>query len=476
MAQDYRNQKFSYIIEKKLEENQFIRFDDFIIARMGYSPEEAKGENSVVRKEAYHAFLQCVSKDRPATLPTIRRWFGIHGFMMPSREQVFRIAFAMGLGVEETKQYLQTGIGEPSFQINDYTEMIAMYGLENHWDYTKYIYMVQEYERGIEKRQEISREANTQWLFQQFEQIKHLTEEEFMYWMWKHAKIFKGYSRTVQEYLSKYRELVLEYMRRDVKNRLDLLLSETGYESWHKKRFHNLSGNELDQIRKYVKWNEKSKSKEMSEHLGKNILELAKLVYSENGQNTKLMSELFAAGEIQASSLKGLPEDIVKVMTSKHLSDLFHIPEQNEIKVHTRQAIRELEGYSENEDCPDYIREMICQYSRDHVRIRSAGEALEWLKKFDRERKRRRLIVKRGDLLPMILYVSQQKYMYCNTETGGQYRQEDAKKVFLDLANATLIACNMPPLDETYMYDMILLACFQENEMYGYGDVLELVM
>ena len=37
-----------------------------------------------------------------------------------------------------------------------------------------------------------------------------------------------------------------------------------------------------------------------------------------------------------------------------------------------------------------------------------------------------------------------------------------------------MIACNMPPLDGNYMYDMILLACFQEDEMYGYGDVMEL--
>lgn len=476
MAQENKTQKFSEIIGKRLEENQFIRFDSFIISRMGYELDGTEEEKNMVRRDAYHSFLRCIPTERPASLPTMRRWFGIHGFMAPSREQIIRIAFAMGLPVEEAKEYLEEGIGEPSFQINDHTEIIAMYGLENHWNYTKYIYMVQEYERGLEQRQEICREANTQWLFQQYEHIKNASEEQFMYWMWKHAKIFKGYSRTVQEYLNKYRELVLRYMRQDVKKRLDLLLSETGYDAWRKKRFRNSSGNELDWIKKYVKWNEKAKSKEISGHLAKSILELAKLAYSEGGQNTKLMSELFLIPERQASPLKNLPENTVKIVTSKHLSDLFHIPERNEITIHTRQAIRELEKYGSDEECPGYILELIREYSKDSVRIGSAGEALEWLKEFDNEGKRRRLIVKRGDLLPMILYVSQQKYLLQNAETGDFYCQHDARKMFLDMANATMIACNMPRLDEKYLFDMILLECFQEDEMYGYGDVLELVV
>lgn len=460
MVQDTKKQSFSHIIEKKLKKKSPERFDHFIIRHMGYTLEkgaktqEAEKQESV-RKNAYHLFLHNIQGEKPASLPTIRKWFGIRSFSMPSREQVFRIAFSLKLGLKQAEEYLMQGIREPSFQINDYSEMIAMYCLENGLDYRKYEKMVQEYEASLETCQKIEQESKTQWLFRQFESVKQYPEEQFMYWMWEHAGIFKGYSKTTQDYLCKYREQIVEYMREDIKKRLELLLSETGYSTWRKKRSYASEAKEGEQIKRYIKWDQKLKKRKIPEHLGKSILELTNLAYSENGLNAKLISELFA-------------------VSGKHLSDLFHIPERNEIRIHTRQAVWRLMGLEPKEPCPEDILQVIRQCSRKTVHIKNAGEALEWLEEFDREGKRRRLIVKREDLLPMILYVAQQKYQKESKEAGKTYCRADAQKFFSDLANATMIACNMAPLDEKYLFDMILLECFQEDEMYGYEDVLEL--
>lgn len=474
MVQETKKQSFSHVIEKKLKKRSPVRFDHFIIRRMGYVLEGEAEEQETVRKNAYHLFLHNIQGEKPASLPTIRRWFGIRSFSMPSREQVFRIAFSLELGIKQTEEYLIQGIREPSFQINDYSEMIAMYCLENGQDYRKYEKLVQEYEASLETCQEIVQESKTQWLFRQFESVKQYPEEQFMYWMWEHAGIFKGYSKTTQDYLCKYREQVVEYVREDVKKQLELLLSETGYSTWRKKRFYDSGAKEGEQIKRYIKWDQKLKKRKIPEHLGKSILELTNLAYSENGLNTKLMSELFAVPEKQVPPVNRPSAHMIRSVSGKHLSDLFHIPERNEMRIHTRQAVWKLMELEPEEPCPEDILQVIRRYSRKAVDIKNAGEALEWLEEFDREGKRRRLIVKREDLLPMILYVAQQKYQKECREAGKTYCQSDAQKLFSDLANATMIACNMAMLDEKYLFDMILLECFQEDEMYGYEDVLEL--
>lgn len=464
-------QNFFRIIERKLKERTYMRFDCFLIRHMGYELKGSTKQQEAVRKQAYRTFLHRISKENPASLPTMRRWFGIHDFMAPSREQLFRIAFALALGIHETEEYLVQGLCAPSFQINDYSEMIAMYCLENRWDYAKYQSMVQEYERNLQRQQEILQQANTQWLFQQFELVKHYTEEQFMHWMWENAGIFKGYSMTVQEYLCKYREQVVEYIRLDTKKRLELLLSETGYAAWRKKRFHISEEKEGELIKKYIKWDARNKKSQIPEHLGKNIVELTKLAYSESGLNTRLLSELFVLPKYSVSKPVDLPSHTIRAISGKHLSDLFHIPDRNEIRIRVKQAIQELKRLDRDAVCPDHILNIMEEYGRKGMCVTDVGEALEWLEEFDSESRRRRLIVKRDDLLPMILYVAQQRYL----KEGGVYCCTTAKRVFTDLANATLIACHMAPLDENYVYDMILLACFQEEEMYGYEDVLELI-
>lgn len=459
---------FWQLLQDKLAENDNIRFDQYIVQYMGFSAEVSEGEREEEHRRAYLTFLHETKGENVASLPTIRRWFGIHEFREPTREQVFRICLALKVGVEAAKDFLMKGIHEPSFQISDYEEMILMYCLENRCNIDKYASMLQEYEKNLDSKKEIRHESNTQWLFSQFESIKNYTEQDFMYWMWENASTFKGYSMTAQEYLGSYREMVLDLSRQEVKKQLELFLSETGYHAW--KRQRKINGKREDVlIRKYLNKNS------VPEDLRNNILELVRLAYSESGQNSVLLSELFRVNESAATRENRVSGKGTHFVTNKYLSDLFNIPLQSERMIRVRQALATLEKMEKEVSCPESVMLLIREYSRSAIRIENVEEAEQWLSEYHREHKRRRKIVKRTDLLPLIHYVSQQRYLQENEENGRSYDQKVAMKQFRTMADAVMIACNMAPIDEDCRYDRILMLCFDKEEMHSFMDVLEFV-
>ena len=77
----------------------FGTFDAFLISQMGFSLSGTLEQQEKIRKEAYHTFLNKIRGERPASFPTIRRWFGIRSVAVPAREQIFRIAFSLGCNV-----------------------------------------------------------------------------------------------------------------------------------------------------------------------------------------------------------------------------------------------------------------------------------------------------------------------------------------------------------------------------------------
>lgn len=452
---------------EKRKSGDFMSFDVVLMNYLGYSVEDIRMNENDVRRQSYHSFLRKTENDRPATLPTIRRWFGINEYKEPSREQVLKIALSLKAGVADAEYLLIKGIAEPLWQINNYEEIIAMYCLEKQMTCKKYKTLVEEYEKKIACCNDIKHEANTRWLFRQFEHLRCMTEDEFMCWMWEHAGVFKGYSSTVQEYLEKYREKVVEYVRGDMKDYLGLLLSETDYGKWREKRVKNrIFANEGHMIKRYVANCMKNGNGKLSEQMSKNIMELARLVYSEAGKNSILISELYSYFDEEFSE-----EDnpVKSTITAKYLSDLYNIPRKNDSMFYAKKILVELEEMDENAPCPDGIADIIEEYCHCNISFNNAREACDWLKEYISEAKRRTLMVKRTDLLPMILYVAQQIY---NTETGSDvYDKEEALEVFKNLADATLLACNMPALDEAYFYDAVLIACYQDNDMYMYQDV-----
>lgn len=46
--------------------------------------------------------------------------------------------------------------------------------------------------------------------------------------------------------------------------------------------------------------------------------------------------------------------------------------------------------------------------------------------------------------------------------------------MFKVLADSTLAACNMGRLNQNYELDAVLCACYQQEEMFGYAELLEL--
>ena len=104
--------------------------------------------------------------------------------------------------------------------------------------------------------------------------------------------------------------------------------------------------------------------------------------------------------------------------------------------------------------------------------MENAKKQLEILRK---DQKRRCLYVKRYDILPMIHYVAQRRYMDMITPTLN-YNMSEARKQFIESANAILLSCGMVKLDpDKYWLDAVFLACFQKSEMYYYSDALEIL-
>lgn len=105
-------------------EKQFQDFTDFIMEKLNIAGDGEITDD--MRKSAYRAFRTRTGKEDFATLPTIRKWFGIGGTAVPDREQVYQICMAMGLSMEDCQEYLVYGIHEPAFQVNDYREVILV--------------------------------------------------------------------------------------------------------------------------------------------------------------------------------------------------------------------------------------------------------------------------------------------------------------------------------------------------------------
>lgn len=450
-------QNFLDIIKQKNKECQTIRFDLFMA---GYYGIDVGEEN--FRRKIYLKFLHQIGTQEVASLPTIRRWFGLTAYKTPTRQQIFRICLALHLNFDESQDFLVYGIGEPGFQVNDYTEWILMYCIQNRLDYKKYDSLLKEYEHNMDKEEVYNPKDNTDWLWQQFEKIKFLSEQDFLLWMWEHVSVFKGYSKTTWDYFMKYRTVILENIRWECSERLEELLAETQYGAWKKHQIRK--GKEEKNIKRYLDRDRKRKKPQITYNLRMSILELTHMVYSDYGADSRLILEVYDDPDNQKKS------DLFPRITAKHLSDLLHIPLRSEIVSNVQRAIVRLQKLPQDKECPADICEMIEKYSKGRVSIDNVSEAQQWLVEYEKEGKRRGRMIQRTDLLPLIFCVVWQKYL----RTDQKYHKEEAKKQFVTMANATLLACHMAPLNDKYLYDAMLLSCFADNHMYSYSDLFNI--
>ena len=451
------------------QEAHFRDFSEFIMEKMGMLPE---GEiTETMRREAYKRFREQTGKEAFATLPTIRKWFGIGGSAVPDREQVYRICLAMGLSVADCQEYLIYGIHEPAFQVNDYREVILVYGLENHKSYEQCQQMILDFEQRLTHVMSFAQTCGTQTLMGEFQVRKTLEWQEFLEWMMENASSFKGYSKTTLDYFRKYKKLILQYAKKDAQEELERLLSETDYSVWCQHRLYD-PRNYRRNIRKYVNAQSKGRKKTISDGLKASITELCSLAYTEKESNARLLSEVFQPKKDDKESTSDCQS--VNSMTEKHLSDLLNVPLHKERFFQTRQAELELENMDEESQCPVWILKLSQEYGRGMNRNATVGEAKEWIASYRKENKRRCLQIQRQDILPLILYVAQHRYLEEIGQDMSSYCQKDALELFRTLADSTLAACNMSRLNEAYELDAVLCACYQAEDMFGYAELLEL--
>ena len=289
-----------------------MRFDEFIMERMGYPWGENEPDKQT-RRQAFLVFRQRTGRVDFASLPTMHRWFGLEKYHRPSRQAVFQMAFAMGLDREETKQYLMVGIGEPSFYVNDYQEMIYLYGIDHKKSMEQCEKMIAFYEENLEDNVVISHTRSTRELMNAYEGTLDFSTEEFLWWMGGRADWFKGYSQTALNYVKQYRDSILSWVRDEEKKRLDELLAEVNFPAWQQKHGKRRE-TPRKQIDRFLHKNRYARQYTVPQHMQEVIWELAKSVYATKPSNAKFLSEVFGDSSRYA----------------KRYSDLFRGPIQKE--------------------------------------------------------------------------------------------------------------------------------------------------
>lgn len=453
-------------LQKIYKEKKFFRFDEFIVCKMCDMPLDSVITDDL-RRKAYAEFQIQTERAELASEVTMRRWFGMTGYAKPNRIHIYEMAFALHLDKKETEEYLTRGIGEPSFQISDYHEIIYLYGIENGLSFDKCQQMIRLFEKNLMVNQRLSTTRSTEQLQLQYEEKKNLPVSDFLLFMADNTMYFKGYSNTALSYLLTYRNQVLKYIRQEAAEQLEQRLSETDYNVWKNRHWMTDRKDPYRMIQKYLKSRSGSA---LSEDLAKNIKELAKITYSTLSNNSLVRSEIFCDRSEKQS--KNTHSD-VRNMTMKHISDLFNIANQKETAMKVIAALGRLETLQPEKACPEDIRDLLKKLTKNEDVDWNCGSAREWLVEYDKEHKRRQLVVQRSDLLPFVLYVSQQKYIEQTEKKGALYDAEKARQMFWQAADVVLTACNMAPLSKERELDAVLLACYQEEEMYGYADVLE---
>lgn len=446
-------------------EKNFVRFDTFFVNYILQIEERTPSTEQ--RKEAFHLFREKTGKIMFASFPTMQKWFGLGGYAEPGRSQIFEFAFSLPLSPEELNQFLQRGLSAPAIQINDYQETIFWYGLENSYTYEKCMELILNFERHMTADIEIQHISQTGDLLRQFQLKKNLSEEQFMGWMMANAGAFKGYSQTTLNYLIKYKKMILKHARMEQKESLETALSDTDYASWKAKhRLRLKSESEGDKIRQYIYNNRK-----LPEEQRKEILNMVSFVYFEDDSNVRLISEIFSK-----KSVSGKHYPSFRVMTEKYLSDLLNVAVHKEREIRMIQAERYLETMADMPEtpCPEWIVMRIREYMGNPCgESATADEALSCIRMYRKEHKRRLVQIDRSDLLPFVQCVALQRYMESIQYETSQYDFCEARKQFVELADQTLAACNMARFSEEYELDALLLAGFQENECYLYGEMLE---
>lgn len=428
-----------------ITEGYYQRFNDFLLEKWG----EGSGEECD-REKAYKTFYENVKEDHIANRQTIRRWFGLSGdHSVPSRKYIFKIALAAGLSVEETSEYLQYGISQPDFQDNDYQEFIIRYCLDHSLGVEQCRNMIHFYEKKSQYIGAWEQIPCTAWLREQYELVRDYPPEEFLVWMHKHQKYFKGYSLTL---LNCYQRLVEEcqlLLRKDVRESLVWILKQEGFYEWLSETKHISLYDETD-IQRFLKNRLRSRTVPMDRQTAQEIRSLAAVVYADHDRVCDLIAELYSTmpGWEKKNGkypiYKTLDKDVKKV-DRKYVSELMNIASLKE-----KQMVLQMEIAKEQDQ-----------------RVKKNKEKV--LSRF----KQRIHLIQRSDILVLAQYIVYKKTIEEMDVSDKSYNAETAKQKFCEYTNGILEMCGMRKIDETYMLDHVLLSCFGKEDMYLFIEIVE---
>lgn len=450
-------------------------FDTFLIQRWSKipMPQDMLDEKQEyrIRRNAYHNLMSEIRNDNVADAHTIRHWFGLGGLTKPNRETFFRLAFAIPLSVKETQEYLTNGLLMPGIQVNDYEEMIYLYGLENGLSYGVCQGMIEIFERYLVQLKEPVQVTHTDRLIQLYQEQKHKSQEEFLTWMGKNRKLFKGYSKTTLNYYMILIREIREWMKKEAKEYLFFLLEETDYPNAQKPE-------SAEEIEIYIQ--KEKRKKRYSNSLIRNIWHYYQIVYMEREKNTDILAELYASAIVMDKDKKRyrskkdyhLPKDI-KFLTDKQLSDLLNIGTQKACYIKLRQADAKLSHLEKEEECPEEIHKVLSVFRRKK-KVITVDDARKEVAYLCKQQKQRCHLVQREDLLVLLHYLAQKKYFHEINEDYAKYKKEDAMDYFVNMADGILSACGMAQISEEYEIDDFLLRGFGQSELFSLSDLIEL--
>ncbi len=384
---------------------------------------------------------------------------------------MFRIAFALGLSVEELQEYLRYGISEPGIQVNDYAEFIAMYCLDHACSYEECCDMTAFFEERVDMDIQVEQTAHTDRILYAYEELRGKPKDEFLLWMCRNTRLFKGYSMVTYRYFVSLMNEVLEFYRAEVKDSLWLALEEAGFFAWAAE--NEIAPEQYEhEIRRFLKNAQRWKKVPVTPEMVQEIRTLYARVYAPRDRVCDLLAELYSSIDFENCGMdRTLREDLqseFQKVNAKYVSELLNISLQKERQMRMRWALRKLRQMPEDGDCPDWIAELAAASEGKQCR-----DVQKYLERSQRNQDQRVKNIQRQDLLILIQYISQRRCLAEQMESGREYDCAQARKTFVDMADTILEACGMRPVDERYRLDYILLQCYGEEEMYLFFEVFE---
>ena len=271
--------------------------------------------------------------------------------------------------------------------------------------------MVDKFESSLPLEFSLKQQNRTNNIWKEYGKNCELAADDFLQWMLERVEDFKGYSKTVLDYFKTIKEEVIHEIKKDAKDYLETLLAETSFERWEQK-WHMNTKNRKKTIPKYLKSIYCNKNDNLSEQMKKTIHELVEISNISTNSNTELLAELYTDLKNRTrQENKRRKQGEIRLMDDKYLSDLLNVSLQKEKLMHLI--------VTPNLDNRD---ELI------------------------KQQKRRCLLITRQDLLPLILCLSQKRYV--RRMESENYDAVKAKAEFIDFANHILNACQMAPIDE----------------------------